>query len=91
MTVAEFKAKYPEFTEAGDPLIQEHLDDAAAQTDAEIWGDKSEIGIGLMTAHLMALSPYGRNARLEKEPFTTIYGERLRVMQSDVASGHRVI
>jgi len=91
VTVAEFKTQYPEFIEAGDVLIQAKLDDATAQVDADIWGAKSEIGIGLTTAHLLSLSPYGSNARLEKEPFRTIYGERLRNMQSDVASGHRVI
>lgn len=88
VTVASFKAQYPEFEEAGDPLIQAKLNDAAVNVDAATWGTEADAAVMLTAAHNLAISPFGRNTRLDKDdPTRSIYGEELKVRQRRVAFG----
>jgi hypothetical protein len=59
VTAASFKARFEEFAEAGDALIDGCLDDARAQLGETIWGSLYDQAVSLRAAHMLALSPFG--------------------------------
>lgn len=63
-TVAEFRAHFPEFQNAPETLIQAKLNEATLEVDPDQWGPKTDSGIRYLTAHKLALSPWGTAARL---------------------------
>ncbi len=82
-----FLAAYPEFGESSPALVAAKLAEAELQVDAAVCGAQTDIMHGLTTAHLLALSPFGQNARMVSKEGTTTYGERLVVMQRRVSGG----
>lgn len=92
-TVTGFRALLPEFDRIGDTQIQAHLDVAALQCDANVWGDFLDAGIYYLAGHQMAYSPAG-NAATFKGPdgnLTTTHEVHYKRIQSIVSSGYRVI
>lgn len=90
-TYAEFIAHFPEFARVGEEQIQSYLDLAAESVPEDPWGKHQRDGHLHLTAHLLAQSPFGANARLEDADPSTTYGlryDRLKVM---VACGTRVV
>lgn len=71
-----FRTGFPEFNTAPDYLVNSKLTLAAARLDAGVWGDRLSEGHGLLTAHLLALSPYGQANRLVAKDGTTTYGNQ---------------
>ena len=67
MTLAQFRVRYPDFRSAPDGLVQATLDEAALEVDATVFGALWSAAHGAMTAHVLALSPFGKNARLSPE------------------------
>lgn len=55
MTAAEFLERWEEFQGQNEALVQSFLDDAALECPADLWGDRRELAIQLLTAHRMAL------------------------------------
>lgn len=66
MTRAEFLAAYPEFGSAPVALVDATLARALLSI-GELYGDHAEEAQGLLCAHLLALSPFGQNARLSSK------------------------
>lgn len=65
MLIATFRTKYPEYATAQpDAFVQQFLDEASRSIDAEVASDRYDDMHGLLTAHLLALSPHGKNARM---------------------------
>lgn len=91
VSVESFLTSFPEFEPAGEGLIAAKIAAGALQVDAGLWGEKADLGVELTAAHLLALSPFGQQARLIAKDGTTTYGNRLHVMQRQVASGYRLI
>ncbi len=89
VTFDSFTTSHPEFIPAGEDLIEAKVAAAVLQVDAEVWGDKVDLGVELTAAHLLAMSPFGQNARLVPEDGVTIYERQLRRMQMQV--GHRAL
>lgn len=58
MTPAEFKVLYPEFASESDTRIQLCLDEAATMMDRCRWSQWYEKGLGLYTAHQIAIANY---------------------------------
>jgi hypothetical protein len=80
MTSAAFLIIFPEFValNAEDPTL---VTAALARADRRVsdsWGTRRDDVIALTTAHQLALSPWGRNARLVAKDGTTTYGEELK-------------
>lgn len=68
---ATFKARYPEFAPTPDALVTATLADATARIDSRLLSTANfNAAVGLLTAHLLSISPFGQQARLEgeKEP-----------------------
>ena len=97
VTVETFLVGFPEFRQAPSALIAKKLADAQLQVDSAIWGEKTDTGVELLTAHLLAMSPFGQNVRMtipgtrngRTEP-TTTYWTFFSKMMRQVTSGFRV-
>ena len=94
MSPTAFLARYPEFARAGLPLVEAVLGECAARLDVGTWGTLFDAGHGLLTAHTLALSPFGQAARMApKDGVTTYwrqYDELLRIVSCGgaVAAGY---
>jgi hypothetical protein len=91
VTLESFVERFPEFEKASASQVEAVLAEARLQIDSEVWGDKTDLGVNYLTAHLLALSPFGRNARLAKNDRESTYGTHYHNLQLQVHSGFRVI
>lgn len=81
MNLAAFRIRYPEFRTAVDPFVQSVLDSAATELNATEIGAPFDEAHGLLTAHKIAISPLGTNARtLNDKGQTTYQAELERVL-----------
>lgn len=84
VTVAEFRAKRPEFGSGVDELvpdsvIQTELDNAAAhlaEMDLFDVGPLLDMAQSLRAAHQLAISPFGKSARMVTKEGRTTYQEQ---------------
>lgn len=90
-TLAAFRATFPEFARVDDAQIQAFLDMAATSVPEDPWFEYQGEGHIYLTAHLLAQSPFGSNARFEDADPSTTYGERFERLKGIVACGARVI
>lgn len=74
ISFADFTGKYPEFASITEALFNEKLATAQGMISAAVFGDVYEQAVYLKTAHLVALSPHGGQARLNKFSEKTVYG-----------------
>ena len=94
VTVASFRAAFPEFATADNPsdaLIQLKIDSAKLQINSTIWGSRYDEGVLWLTAMLLASSPFGEPSRLsiDRSHFATIYHEHFTRLRNTVAFGLR--
>lgn len=86
MTPVQFRVRFPEFGKLPDPTIADAILRASNQTAAGVWGNLADEAIGYLAAHMLALSPYGQQARLEVKgvPTTTymMHWKRLARMKA---------
>ena len=77
-TLASFRARYPHVPQdaATDALVQGVLDEAAARTPVDVWGDYALEGHGSLACHKLGAEPYGRDARLQSDDGQTTYGKQ---------------
>jgi hypothetical protein len=73
MDLKAFRDAFPEFRTAPDDLVKTWLDFAATRVDAGVFGASYDMAHGLTTAHHIALSPFGKNARLSSNEGRTTY------------------
>lgn len=71
-------------------MIEGFIEDTALLIDATVWGAKADIGQRLLTAHHLALSPFGQRARMVNKKGETTYGELFKKLEAQVAVGFRV-
>lgn len=84
MNLATFRVEYPELATAPDALVNTKLASAARSIDSDLFGDRYDDAHGLLAAHLICLSPYGKNARLSSKEGKTTYGERYEQIRFEV-------
>ena len=89
-TVAGFRAGYPEFSAAENGLVAAKLNEAIRSCDANVWTSRVDDGVYVLTAHLLAMSPFGQNARMQSGG-TSTYEARYNRMVLEVALGARVV
>lgn len=73
MDVATFKTNRPEFAKAATPRIQAAIDACTRRVDAVLLGSDAELAIELLTAHMLAMGPSGREARFKDISSKTVY------------------
>lgn len=91
VTFSDFVQAYPEFSEAGEPMVQNRLDEAARETPAGIWGDHADKAIMLRAADSIATGPGGANANIEPDKQTSYRVELERLMYMVTSGVGRVI
>jgi len=89
--LATFRIAFPELNTAPDVLVTYFLGVAEGAISADVFGDRFDEAQGYLTAHLLALSPYGKNARLQSEKGTTTYGKRFEEIRLEVTPTIMVI
>jgi hypothetical protein len=90
LTPTTFRARYPEFASAPDPLLQVFLDDALTRIDTTVWGLKADMGQGLLTAHLLAIAPNGQYSRLQTDKGSTTSWVEYDKLVKEVSSMIRI-
>jgi hypothetical protein len=81
----DFVHRFPEFKALTKDYIELVLDEAKAEIDPEVWGNKYRAGVLYLAADKIALSPLGQPARLQTDNGISTYRvefERLRQMVS---------
>lgn len=84
VTVEQFKNMHKEFASVADDVVQTHLNEAAADTDADVCGAQTDRVIRLKTAHALAISPYGASARLVDDDGNTPYEKTLATLTENL-------
>lgn len=94
MSQQAFLARFPEFKGAaasGTDLIAAMLNDAALQIDCSVAGTLAGVMHGYLTAHRLALSPFGQQARMLTKDGSTTYGAHYEKLVHLVGSGFRAL
>ena len=87
MNKEDFLTDYPEFEPADAEfpgMIERHLAKAAQATRAA-WGDKLDQVVALTAAQSLAVTPFGRNAKLSSSQGKSTYGVLLKAMRTAFA------
>lgn len=80
MDLAAFRARFPEFRAASDPLVESVLAEATLRVASDVFGDLTDAAIGYLAAHLLAGSPLGFSQRLEDDKTETTYLKDYRAL-----------
>ena len=71
-------------------MIEEAIDEATRNVDAAVWRGNTDDGVRWQTAHLLAISPFGQQARMLSKDGSTTYGKRFAQLMRSVTPGFRV-
>ena len=55
ITPADFKVRFPEFSEVDDERIQLFIDDAIPELSESVWGNLYDKGLAYLSAHFLTL------------------------------------
>ncbi len=88
--VATFVTRFPEFTSAASAEVTVVLAEAQRRVDQAVFDDKYEEAVFYKAAHLLAISPFGRNARMVSKAGTTTYHTAFNQLAREVTPGFRV-
>jgi len=93
LSVAEFRAMFPEFPTgtAEDLHVTAKLSAASLNIDADVWGDRARIGGLYLAAHLLATSPFGMAARLASADGTSTYGNQYEKWVATIGAGNGLL
>ena len=92
MTVAEFKAAFPEFENAPTATVEAELEIAESLRPESVWTDETRRAraIGLTVAQVLAQKPNARDMQLSSDG-VTVYDKRLDELIAIQAGGPRTI
>jgi hypothetical protein len=88
VNAATFVAQFPEFEEIyaltapvadGAAIVNGALLEAQAYCSATVWGDRYERGVFTKAAHILCMSAFGENARIDAKA-ATAYGVKFQEM-----------
>src|SRR4051812_49346462 len=91
MNLTQFRTRFPEFDGVADTIIEATLAEALLRLNVTIYGKRIDEAQGYLTAHKLALSPYGQAARLATEDGKTTYAVHFKEMQRELTYGFRVV
>lgn len=86
-TTEDLTDAFPEFREADADLLSSRLGAAIRRVDALVWGSMWQDGVLMLAAHLLAISPYGMNARLSAKDGSSTYLAEYERMRLEVTAG----
>ncbi len=85
-----FCARFPEFEPATEPMIRTAIAEAVNNVDVDVFKTKTDEAVRWKTAHLLAISPFGQQARMVSKEGGTTYGEQFMKLARSVTPGFRV-
>lgn len=88
---AVFIVRYLEFAKADAALVTAKIDQAVRRYDEGECGDQYDDVVYLRAAHLLAMTPWGRAARLVNKDGTTVYAELLAETERNIGAGAQVL
>jgi Protein of unknown function (DUF4054) len=98
--LADFRTQFPEFRGVNDSVVTAMLGAAFLEIDVCVWGGystvtgtpgtKADQGQAYLTAHKLATSPFGQNAKLVAKDGSTTYFKTYMTLVRQVSSGFRV-
>lgn len=93
LSVEDFLKSYPDFkgtnATANLEIVKAKLDEAWLEVDEVVLRDKADVLHGLIAARKLALSPFGRNAKLVSKMGETPYDAEIKRIQRQVFGSHR--
>jgi len=91
VTVASFLVRFPEFRKAGDPMLTAVLAEVELQV-SDSFGDQRDMALMLRFADTLALSPWGRDAKMVSPTGKiSTYGARFdRMAEANAVSSSRL-
>lgn len=87
MTLAGFRALFPELEKASDALVTSFLGVAGLDISCFVWGPKADNGTYFHAADLLCKSPFGQAARLVAKDGSTTYGNVYEAMKRALGCG----
>ncbi len=84
---ASFKVRWPEFIPTADAVVTATLADAVLRVDDRLFGDSTDAAVGLLTAHLLAISPFGQQNRMVSDDGDTTYNREFKRMSKNATGG----
>lgn len=87
MDLAAFRTRYPEFGNVPDALITAVLAEALLELNETIFGDLIDTAQGCLTAHKLAVSPYGVGTKLVNKDGSTSYGVHFEALTAKTVEG----
>ena len=87
MQVSDFLTRYPVFKNVAPTMVAAVLAEATLEHDPVTWGLQLDKGIGLLTAHKLAIDPQGNQTRLVAKDGTTTYGKQWEELRLSVVVG----
>jgi len=94
LDLSTFRELYPEMERVPDATVQAKLDEAEGRLDPDYWDTVFDQAHGLKAAHLIAISPAGRQARLNPDKAdgnTSIYEREFDRMVQERYTGPVVL
>ena len=88
------RADFEEFSDLTDAQIDPKIADAVAIVSVSTWGTLVDQGVKYLTAHLIAMSPLGEQAKLdldEDDEDATVYLQHYKRLMRQLAAACRVI
>ncbi len=91
VTVCAFKMAYPEFVKVCDPMLEAQVAQAEREV-SDLFEEQRDHAVMLRLADNLALSPWGRDARLVGEKATSSpYGQRFwRLAEANAVRASRL-
>jgi len=72
-TAYSFKQRFQEFSETPDEVVDSALAEATRGCNAEVLGDRFDDAVGWKAAHILSVSPFGQQARLQSKEGESTY------------------
>lgn len=87
LDLTTYRVLYPEMDQVADALVEAKLAEAEDRISADYFGATEDVAHGLLTSHLIAISPAGKQARLIADKSegnsTTYYREYVNLLQEN--------
>jgi len=92
VTYASFVIEFPELADAGQPLIEAKIAGAELRVGADVWpASVRDQGVLYRAAHMLALSPYGAQAKMVSKSGETTYGKQYESLVQEIGAGFLVL
>lgn len=96
LTLTDLQARYLEIRSiaTSEPaFVQAWLDSAALRTPLDVWKDFASEAHGALAMHLLAITPFGQQAKLSREDGTSVYGDHRERLEREMgpAAANRVV